>query len=91
MVKEGREALLGGYEMGRTLGEGNFGKVKYARHLATGGHFAVKILDRGRVVSLRAGDQIRREIATLKLLRHPHVVRLHEVKIPFHPSLASLP
>uniref|UniRef100_A0A0E0D5E1 non-specific serine/threonine protein kinase n=1 Tax=Oryza meridionalis TaxID=40149 RepID=A0A0E0D5E1_9ORYZ len=79
MVKGGREALLGGYEMGRTLGEGNFGKVKYARHLATGGHFAVKILDRGRVVSLRAGDQIRREIATLKLLRHPHVVRLHEV------------
>uniref|UniRef100_A0A0E0KY78 non-specific serine/threonine protein kinase n=1 Tax=Oryza punctata TaxID=4537 RepID=A0A0E0KY78_ORYPU len=75
----GREALLGGYEMGRTLGEGNFGKVKYARHLATGGHFAVKILDRGRVVSLRAGDQIRREIATLKLLKHPHVVLLHEV------------
>ncbi|KAF0923148.1 hypothetical protein E2562_003364 [Oryza meyeriana var. granulata] len=74
-----REVLLGGYEMGRTLGEGNFGKVKYARHVATGGHFAVKILDRGRVVSLRAGDQIRREIATLKLLKHPHVVRLHEV------------
>ncbi|KAL5203490.1 hypothetical protein ABZP36_014442 [Zizania latifolia] len=74
-----REALLGGYEMGRTLGEGNFGKVKYARHLATGGHFAVKILDRGRVVSLRADDQIRREIATLKLLKHPNVVRLHEV------------
>ncbi|KAF8725792.1 hypothetical protein HU200_020351 [Digitaria exilis] len=77
---EGRGgALLGAYELGRTVGEGNFGKVKLARHRGTGAHFAVKILDRARVLSLRIDDQIRREIATLKLLRHPNVVRLHEV------------
>ncbi|KAM3407008.1 hypothetical protein ACQJBY_000821 [Aegilops geniculata] len=75
-----RAALLGAYELGRTLGEGNFGKVKQARHRATGEHFAVKILDRGRVLSLRgADDQVRREIATLTMLAHPNVVRLHEV------------
>ncbi|KAM3400637.1 hypothetical protein ACQJBY_005467 [Aegilops geniculata] len=75
-----RAALLGAYELGRTLGEGNFGKVKHARHRATGEHFAVKILDRGRVLSLRgADDQVRREIATLTMLAHPNVVRLHEV------------
>jgi 5'-AMP-activated protein kinase catalytic alpha subunit len=74
-----RASLLGRYEIGRTLGEGNFGKVKYARHLATGAHFAVKILDRNKILSLRFDDQIRREIATLKLLKHPNVVRLHEV------------
>ncbi|RCV15407.1 hypothetical protein SETIT_3G053800v2 [Setaria italica] len=72
-------ALLGEYELGRTVGEGNFGKVKLARHRGTGAHFAVKILDRARVLSQRIGDQIRREIATLKLLHHPNVVRLHEV------------
>ncbi|TVU17966.1 hypothetical protein EJB05_34028 [Eragrostis curvula] len=71
--------LLGAYEMGRTVGEGNFGKVKQARHRVTGAHFAVKILDRARILSLRIDDQIRREIATLKLLKHPNVVRLHEV------------
>lgn len=74
-----RASLLGRYEIGRTLGEGNFGKVKYARHIATGGHFAIKILDRSKILSLRIDDQIRREIGTLKLLKHPNVVRLHEV------------
>ncbi|CAD5163841.1 unnamed protein product [Musa acuminata subsp. malaccensis] len=82
MVKEGREGaapVLGKYELGRTLGEGNFGKVKHARHLETGETFAVKILDRKRILSLKVDDQIKREIATLKLLKHPNVVRLHEV------------
>ncbi|CAM0958225.1 unnamed protein product [Alopecurus aequalis] len=72
--------LLGAYELGQTLGEGNFGKVKHARRRATGEHFAVKILDRGRVLSRRgADDRVRREIAALTMLRHPNVVRLHEV------------
>ncbi|XP_047095945.1 LOW QUALITY PROTEIN: CBL-interacting protein kinase 17-like [Lolium rigidum] len=75
-----RAALLGAYQLGRTLGEGSFGKVKHARRRATGEHFAVKILERGRVLSRSgADDQVRREIATLTMLRHPNVVRLHEV------------
>jgi serine/threonine protein kinase len=91
-----RASLLGRYEIGRTLGEGNFGKVKYARHLATGAHFAIKILDRNKILSLRFDDQIRREIGTLKLLKHPNVVRLHEVTSPLlsdhhHPLAFFLP
>ncbi|CAL9068194.1 unnamed protein product [Musa banksii] len=79
MVKEGgEEGVLGKYELGRTLGEGNFGKVKYARNVVTGQAFAVKILDRKRIQSLKIDDQIKREIGTLKLLKHPNVVRLHE-------------
>ncbi|TVU21325.1 hypothetical protein EJB05_30953 [Eragrostis curvula] len=74
-----RASLLGRYEIGRTLGEGNFGKVKYARHRATGGHFAIKILDRNKILSQHIDVQIRREIGTLKVLKHPNVVRLHEV------------
>lgn len=50
--------LLGAYEIGRTVGEGSFGKVKQARHRATGAHFAVKILDRARILALRIDDQV---------------------------------
>ncbi|KAI5651007.1 hypothetical protein M9H77_37012 [Catharanthus roseus] len=70
---------LGKYELGKTLGEGNFGKVKYARDLNSGQPFAVKILEKNRIFDLKITDQIKREIGTLKLLKHPNVVRLHEV------------
>ncbi|XP_020599250.1 CBL-interacting protein kinase 1-like isoform X2 [Phalaenopsis equestris] len=69
----------GKYELGRMLGEGNFGKVKFARRVDTGEAFAVKILDRKRILDLKITEQIEREITTLKLLKHPNVVRLHEV------------
>ncbi|XP_062188449.1 CBL-interacting protein kinase 1-like [Phragmites australis] len=75
------------YEIGWTLGEGNYSKVKYTRHLAIGSHFAVKILDLNKILSLRIDVQIRREIRTLKLLKHPNVVHLHEVRVsPNSPS-----
>ncbi|CAD6222885.1 unnamed protein product [Miscanthus lutarioriparius] len=70
---------MGKYEMGRTLGEGHFGKVKLARHADTGRTFAIKILDRQRILAMKINEQIKREIATLKLLKHPNVVRLYEV------------
>ncbi|GKV10448.1 hypothetical protein SLEP1_g21809 [Rubroshorea leprosula] len=70
---------LGKYEIGRTLGEGNFGKVKLAKHVGSGLLFAVKVLDKSRITNLKINDQIKREIASLKLLKHPNVVRLHEV------------
>ncbi|XXG78933.1 hypothetical protein AAC387_Pa09g0107 [Persea americana] len=70
---------VGKYELGRTLGEGNFGKVKFAKNIETGQGFAVKILEKKRILDLKIGDQIKREIGTLKLLKHPNVVRLYEV------------
>ncbi|BBG92994.1 CBL-interacting protein kinase 1 [Prunus dulcis] len=45
----------------------------------SGQPFAVKILEKTRIIDLKITDQIKREIGTLKLLKHPNVVRLHEV------------
>lgn len=78
--EKGKKGMhLGKYELGRTLGEGNFGKVKFAKNIDSGQPFAVKILEKNRILDLKITDQIKREIATLKLLKHPNVVRLHEV------------
>ncbi|KAK9287940.1 hypothetical protein L1049_016385 [Liquidambar formosana] len=77
--EEKKGMRLGKYELGRTLGEGNFGKVKFAKNVESGQGFAVKILEKNRIIDLNITDQIKREIATLKLIKHPNVVRLHEV------------
>ncbi|MBA0587492.1 hypothetical protein Gorai_000620 [Gossypium raimondii] len=70
---------VGKYELGRTLGEGTFAKVKFARHLETGENVAIKILDKEKVLKHKMIAQIKREISTMKLIIHPNVIRLYEV------------
>ncbi|KAA3489784.1 CBL-interacting protein kinase 32-like [Gossypium australe] len=72
---------VGKYEMGRTIGEGTFAKVKFARNTETGEPVALKILDKEKVLKHKMAEQIKREIATMKLIKHPNVVRLYEVSI----------
>ncbi len=45
----------------------------------TGHRVAVKILNRGKIQALDMEDKVKREINILKLCRHPHIVRLHEI------------
>ncbi|MCL7029368.1 hypothetical protein MKW94_003986 [Papaver nudicaule] len=70
---------VGNYELGRTIGEGTFAKVKFAKNSETGEPVAIKILDKEKVLKHKMSEQIRREIATMKLIQHPNVVRLFEV------------
>ncbi|KAK1386715.1 Non-specific serine/threonine protein kinase [Heracleum sosnowskyi] len=70
--------VLPNYKIGRTLGIGAFGKVKLAHHILTGIKVAVKILER-QSIDKKAAEKVRREINILRLLSHPHVVRLFEV------------
>ncbi|XP_030522589.1 CBL-interacting serine/threonine-protein kinase 3 [Rhodamnia argentea] len=70
---------VGKYEVGRTIGEGTFAKVKFARNSETGEAVALKILDKEKVLKHKMAEQIKREIETMKLIKHPNVVCLHEV------------
>ncbi|XP_073143494.1 CBL-interacting protein kinase 23 [Henckelia pumila] len=70
---------VGRYELGRTLGEGTFAKVKFAKNLETGENVAIKILDKEKVLKHKMIGQIKREISTMKLIRHPNVIRMYEV------------
>ncbi|KAF7022552.1 hypothetical protein CFC21_035261 [Triticum aestivum] len=70
---------VGKYEVGRTIGEGTFAKVKFAQNTETGESVAMKVLDRSSILKHKMVDQIKREISIMKLVRHPNVVRLHEV------------
>ncbi|XP_042520197.1 CBL-interacting serine/threonine-protein kinase 23-like [Macadamia integrifolia] len=75
----GSRRRVGKYELGRTLGEGTFAKVKFARNVETGENFAIKILDKEKVLRHKMISQIKREISTMKLIRHPNVIRMYEV------------
>ncbi|KAL5577304.1 hypothetical protein UlMin_019003 [Ulmus minor] len=75
----GSRTRVGRYELGRTLGEGNFAKVKFARNVETNENVAIKILDKEKVLKHKMIGQIKREISTMKLIKHPNVIRMYEV------------
>eukprot|EP00899_Mesostigma_viride_P003273 jgi/Mesvir1/12947/Mv05962-RA.1 len=70
---------VGRYEVGRTLGEGTFAKVKLAKNIETGEMVAVKVIVKEKIFKHKMADQIKREIAIMKVIRHPCVVQLLEV------------
>jgi serine/threonine protein kinase len=70
---------VGKYEIGKTLGEGTFGKVKYAVNTETGQVVAIKVLDKERIQQQNMGAQIKKEISIMKMVKHPCIVNLLEV------------
>lgn len=78
-VTSSGRSRVGKYELGRTLGEGSFAKVKFASNVQTNDSAAIKILDKDQVLRHKMVEQIKREISTMKLIKHPNVVQLHEV------------
>ncbi|GFZ20867.1 protein kinase superfamily protein [Actinidia rufa] len=70
---------VGKYEVGRTIGEGTFAKVKFAQNSETGESVAMKVMAKSTILKHKMVDQIKREISIMKIVRHPNIVRLHEV------------
>nr|XP_043637105.1 SNF1-related protein kinase catalytic subunit alpha KIN10-like [Erigeron canadensis] len=75
---ESLAAALSNYKLGRTLGFGAFGIVKEGRHKFSGIKVAIKILERHFINDLD-DEKVKREINIMRLLSHPHIVRLYEV------------
>ncbi|KAF9547430.1 hypothetical protein EC957_008440 [Mortierella hygrophila] len=71
---------VGPYLLGKTLGKGSSGCVKLARHRKTNEKVAVKIISKASLANKAAVHRgIEREIAIMKLINHPHVIRLYDV------------
>nr|CDS25677.1 serine:threonine protein kinase MARK2 [Hymenolepis microstoma] len=69
---------VGKYSLIRTIGKGNFAKVKLAQHVTTGMEVAVKVIDKTQLnpTSLR---KLFREVRIMKTLDHPNIIKLLEV------------
>jgi serine/threonine protein kinase len=70
---------VGKYELGRTLGEGTFGKVKYAMNTETNEAVAIKVLDKEKIQKQNMGNQIKKEISIMKMVKHEYIVGMIEV------------
>jgi len=53
---------VGKYEVGRTIGEGTFAKVKFAKNSETGEPVALKILDKEKVLKYMLAQQVVQQI-----------------------------
>ncbi|KAF3841412.1 hypothetical protein F7725_007274 [Dissostichus mawsoni] len=69
---------VGNYRLLKTIGKGNFAKVKLARHILTGKEVAIKIIDKTQL-NPTSLQKLFREVRIMKGLNHPNIVQLFEV------------
>ena len=72
--------------LGKTLGQGTFGKVKLGVHKITNekvlkfyNQVAIKILEKQKIFEKSTKIRVEREILILKQLHHTNIIRLYEV------------
>lgn len=72
------EPHVGKYRLIKTIGKGNFAKVKLAKHVPTGQEVAIKIIDKTQL-NPSSLQKLFREVRIMKHLNHPNIVKLYEV------------
>uniref|UniRef100_A0A671XBE8 non-specific serine/threonine protein kinase n=1 Tax=Sparus aurata TaxID=8175 RepID=A0A671XBE8_SPAAU len=77
--EEPQQPHVGNYRLLKTIGKGNFAKVKLARHILTGRE--VRRTQTGTIITLAVflPSQLFREVRIMKILNHPNIVKLFEV------------
>ncbi|XP_063806551.1 MAP/microtubule affinity-regulating kinase 4 isoform X2 [Pseudophryne corroboree] len=66
------EPHVGNYRLLRTIGKGNFAKVKLGRHVLTGREVAIKIIDKTQL-NPSSLQKLFREVRIMKGLNHPNI------------------
>ncbi|VDN03325.1 unnamed protein product [Thelazia callipaeda] len=69
---------IGKYKLLKTIGKGNFAKVKLAKHIPTGIEVAIKIIDKF-ALNPSSLHKLFREVKIMKQLDHPNIVKLYQV------------
>ncbi|XP_076264460.1 par-1 isoform X7 [Rhynchophorus ferrugineus] len=72
------EPTIGKYKLLKTIGKGNFAKVKLAKHVPTGKEVAIKIIDKTQLTP-GSLQKLFREVRIMKMLDHPNIVKLFQV------------
>ncbi|OAF66733.1 hypothetical protein A3Q56_05334 [Intoshia linei] len=70
--------IVGQYRLIKTIGRGNFARVKLAVHVETNLEVAIKIIDTNKL-NEQSLLKLSREEKIMKLLNHPNIVKLYQV------------
>ncbi|KAH9830424.1 snf 1 [Rhodofomes roseus] len=70
---------LGEYTVVEEIAEGTFGKVKMAVHTITGHKVAMKYISKQVIAATKTKNRVQREVEYMRMLRHPHIIKLYEV------------
>uniref|UniRef100_A0A673CJK1 non-specific serine/threonine protein kinase n=1 Tax=Sphaeramia orbicularis TaxID=375764 RepID=A0A673CJK1_9TELE len=73
--RSSEEPHVGNYRLLKTIGKGNFAKVKLARHILTGR----EVRHSNTLTQEFIKTELFREVRIMKILNHPNIVKLFEV------------
>lgn len=77
-ISANKMARIKNYEILHTIGEGQFAKVKLARHVLTKGVVAIKIIEKTHQ-TFTSLQQLFQEVNAMRIMNHPNIVKLLEV------------
>ena len=69
----------GNYQIIRELGKGGYGEVFLVQDITTLRSYAMKMLDKDKITKENLEEDVLAEVRSMKLARHPYIVRLFEV------------
>jgi len=72
-----KSLTVGDFVLGKTLGTGAFGRVRFVTHKATANFYALKTLKKASIIKMKQVDHIVSEKAILQTLKHPFIVNLY--------------
>ena len=78
LVSQRRNPIEKNYEILEVIGKGGFGEVKKVRHKELDVIRALKIISKSAYKNQAELKQVKNEIHVMKLVDHPHIVKLYE-------------
>lgn len=70
---------VGEFNIGKLLGDGNYANVYIGMHRPTREQYALKRIQKNRMLSLNKLLQLEKELKVLRFVQHPNVIRMHSL------------
>ena len=67
------------YRIEGTIGEGNFGKVKFGTHILTSQPVAIKFINKNRLIRQGDMERIKNEMKIISTSNHPNILKAYEI------------